>query len=156
LDAGASGDAELGAVQAVEAAADGLDLGAPENLRVLRREGGAAQETVVSDGGISEEPIPARLGWQPTADGLRRAWQLTIDDSSDVHLWNATVDAETGDLLDRRRLDLQRPHRGTEQPRTHTERHSDRQQRTTGLAGPRRRRLELQGPRSSDREPERR
>jgi extracellular elastinolytic metalloproteinase len=64
LDASASGDAELGAVQAVEAAADGLDLGAPENLRVLRREGGAAQETVVSDGGISEEPIPARLGWQ--------------------------------------------------------------------------------------------
>ena len=54
---------------------------------------------MVSNGGISEGPIPARLGWQSTADGLRLAWQVTIDDSSDVHLWNATVDAETGELL---------------------------------------------------------
>ncbi len=100
LAAGASGAADLDAIAAVEAAADGLDLDEPENLRTLRRQGGAARETVVSDGGISDEPIPARLGWQPTEQGLRRAWQLTIDDSSDVHLWNATVDAETGELLD--------------------------------------------------------
>jgi len=99
LAAGVSGDEELGATGAVEAAADGLELDDPANLRVLSEDGGAAQATVVSRGGISEEPIPARLGWQPTADGLRLAWQVTIDDSSDAHLWNATVDAETGELL---------------------------------------------------------
>ena len=93
----ASGEAELGAIEAVEAAAEGLDLRKPANLRVLSRSG---KETVVSRGGISEEAIPARLGWQPTDDGLRLAWQLTIDDSADVDLWNATVDAETGELLD--------------------------------------------------------
>ena len=99
LTSGASGDEDLGPTQAVEAAAEGLDLDDPANLRILSQSGGPAQKTLVSDGGIAEGPIPARLGWQPTADGLRLAWQMTIDDSSDVHLWNATVDAETGELL---------------------------------------------------------
>ncbi len=95
-----SGTADLDAVDAVEAAADGLDLAAPKNSRVMSRAGGAAQKTVVSGSGISDEPIPAKLGWQPTDDGLRLAWQLVIDDSTDAHLWNATVDAETGEMLD--------------------------------------------------------
>ena len=58
-----------------------------------------APRTVVSDGGISAEPIPARLGYQPTDDGLRLAWQVTIDDAEDGHLWEATVDAANGDVL---------------------------------------------------------
>ncbi|MFJ8577912.1 M36 family metallopeptidase [Micromonospora sp. NPDC093277] len=95
----ASGGASLGAVEAVEAAADALDLADPKNAKVMSRSGGAAQRTVVSEAGISDQPIPAKLGWQPTADGLRLAWQLVIDDSSDAHLWNAAVDAETGKLL---------------------------------------------------------
>ena len=44
---------------------------------------GPARETVVSAGGISDAPIPRALGWQPTANGLRMAWQLVIDDSSE-------------------------------------------------------------------------
>ncbi|PZG19955.1 metalloprotease [Micromonospora craterilacus] len=99
LSKNGSGAASLDAVEAVEAAADALDLAAPKNSRVMSRAGGAAQKTVVSGSGISDEPIPAKLGWQPTEDGLRLAWQLVIDDSSDAHLWNATVDAETGELL---------------------------------------------------------
>ena len=93
--------ANLGPTEAVDAAADGLGLEEPENLRVLSMSVGAAQESLVSDGGISDVAIPARLGWQPTADGLRLAWQLSIDDSSDIHHWNATVDAKTGALLDK-------------------------------------------------------
>ncbi len=99
LATGASGASDVGAVEAVSAAADGLDLERPKQLRVLSRRAGVAQRTVVSGGGISDEPIPARLGWQPTKHGLRLAWQMVIDDSSDSHLWNATVDAATGDLL---------------------------------------------------------
>ncbi|MGH3016073.1 MAG: M36 family metallopeptidase, partial [Gaiellaceae bacterium] len=97
--ADASGDDALGAAEAVESAAEALDLDEPAGLRVLSQKGGAAQGTVLSGAGISDEPIPARLGWQPTEDGLRLAWQLVIDDTSDAHLWNATVDADTGDLL---------------------------------------------------------
>jgi hypothetical protein len=94
--ADASGDADLSAVEAVEAAADELGLAEPSGLRVLSRSG---DEAVVSRGGISDEAIPAKLGWQPTEDGLRLAWQVTIDDSDAVDLWNAAVDAETGELL---------------------------------------------------------
>jgi extracellular elastinolytic metalloproteinase len=99
LDASAAGAVDLSATSAVKAAADRLELDAPVDLRVLSRGAGAARRTVVSGGGISREPIPARLGYHPGKDGLRLAWQLTIDDTSSDHLWNATVDAETGALL---------------------------------------------------------
>ncbi|MFI7520429.1 M36 family metallopeptidase [Micromonospora globbae] len=99
LSGTAGASTSLDAVDAVKAAADALDLADPVAPRVMSRAGGAAQRTVVSGSGISEQPIPAKLGWQPTDKGLRPAWQLVIDDSSDVHLWNATVDAETGKLL---------------------------------------------------------
>ena len=98
---GERGEAEETPAEAVVAAADALDLEAPEDLEVLpgtrSADGNAA---VVSDGGISDTPIPTTLGWQPTEDGLRLAYQVVIDDSTDVHLYNATVDAETGELLD--------------------------------------------------------
>lgn len=100
LRAASSADADLAATDAVEAAATGLDLDDPAGLRVLSRSAGAAQKTVLSRAGISDEPIAARLGWQPTKSGLRLAWQLVIDDSTAEHLWNATVDAATGKLLE--------------------------------------------------------
>ncbi|MFA9430510.1 M36 family metallopeptidase [Egicoccus sp. AB-alg2] len=91
---------DLDPVEAVEAAADALDLAEPVGLEQLPVARSADADALVSDGGISEQPIPATLGWQPVDDGLRLAWQLVIDDASDVHLWNATVDAETGELLE--------------------------------------------------------
>ncbi|MGH3011810.1 MAG: M36 family metallopeptidase, partial [Gaiellaceae bacterium] len=100
LSAAGSDDEKIGAVGAVEAAAAELELEEPTDLRVLSQSDGRAQKTVVSAGGISNEPIPARLGWQPTKRGLRLAWQLTIDDSSAAHLWNATIDAASGELLE--------------------------------------------------------
>jgi hypothetical protein len=63
----ASGEAELGAIEAVEAAAEGLDLRKPADLRVLSR---SAKETVVSRGGISERPFRrASAGSRRTTDG---------------------------------------------------------------------------------------
>jgi hypothetical protein len=97
LRAAGPAEAVLDAAEAVEAAAAGLDLAEPVNLRILEDDG---EEAIVSSGGISHGVIPARLGWQPTKSGLRLAWQVTIDDSSAAHLWNAAVDAETGKLLD--------------------------------------------------------
>src|SRR5918992_405506 len=100
LKAATAATPAVGAVAAVEAAADALELDEPDDLRVLSSRGGRAQETVVSNGGISAAAIPARLGWQPTASGLRLAWQLVIDAASEEHLWNATVDANSAKLLD--------------------------------------------------------
>jgi extracellular elastinolytic metalloproteinase len=95
-----SGTVELTPTEAVEAAADALGLAKPVDLRVISSSPGPARETVVSGGGVSDQRIPLRVGWQPTRAGLRLAWQLVIDASSDESLWNATVDAETGELLD--------------------------------------------------------
>jgi extracellular elastinolytic metalloproteinase len=95
VDGGAD-SARLDAPGAVKAAANALGLREPRELRVLRR---TARETVVSDGGISVEPIPARLGYQPTGDGLRLAWHVAIDDAADEHHWSTVVDATNGKLL---------------------------------------------------------
>ena len=92
-----SGSADLKVTEAVESAAEGLQLDQPSDLQVISSSG---REAVVSDGGISDAPIPVRQGWQPTDRGLRLAWQLVIDDSTGASLWNATVDAATGELLD--------------------------------------------------------
>jgi extracellular elastinolytic metalloproteinase len=92
-----SGASDLKVTEAVESAAEGLRLDQPTDLQVISR---SNTEAVVSDGGISDAPIPLQLGWQPTDGGLRLAWQLVIDDSSGDSLWNATVDAASGELLD--------------------------------------------------------
>jgi hypothetical protein len=91
--------AELDAAQAVAAAAEALKLDAPSGLKVVRAATGRSQATLFTPGGISEQPIPAQLGYQPTDDGLRVAWQVTINDA-DGNLWEAAVDAVTGELLE--------------------------------------------------------
>ncbi len=98
--AAASGRLESDAVDAVEAAADALNLDEPDDLAVLERPAGAERRTVLTDGGIAESEIPARLGWQVTDAGLRLAWQVEIDEASEAHLWSVAVDAESGELLD--------------------------------------------------------
>ena len=95
-----SGTVSVEPTEAVVAAAAALQLGTPTDLQVISQGSGPSRATVVSDGGISEKPIPLRLGWQPTGGGLRAAWALVIDSSSGEELWNAVVDAETGRLLD--------------------------------------------------------
>ena len=83
---------------AVEAAADGLDLdGARRPARPRARD--ARRRSSRAAASRTRRSRPARLA-ADRADGLRLAWQVTIDDSSDAHLWNAAVDAETGELLD--------------------------------------------------------
>jgi extracellular elastinolytic metalloproteinase len=90
--------ARLDPAEAAEAAAEALELDEPEDLQVMIRRPADAV-TLLSGGGISDEPITAKQGWQPTGEGLRLAWQLVIDDSTSPSLWNATVDAATGELL---------------------------------------------------------
>ena len=95
----ASDEQTIDATTAVNKAAIGLKLEQPTKLRVTRRSGTKSQSTTMSGGGISHEPIKADLGWQPTAQGLKLAWRMQIDDTSASHLWNAAVDAKTGALL---------------------------------------------------------
>lgn len=93
--------ATLGATEAVERAATALELGTPQGLTVLEAASGPERRMLLSPAGISEIPIPARLVYQPLADGrLRLAWDLSFDVPSQNHWWSVRVDAETGHLLD--------------------------------------------------------
>ena len=79
------------------AAAVGLTLTAP--FQVLEQRGGAAQETLLSTGGISFSPVPVKLVYQPVAGTARLAWEVQIEELSQQHWWSLRVDAETGALL---------------------------------------------------------
>jgi extracellular elastinolytic metalloproteinase len=100
LDQQASGEQALDALAAVQAAASGLGLAAPQGLRLLGEStDGAVRTALVSDGGIASRPIPAALTYQATADDVRLAWVVEIEEPSGLHWWVASVDAENGALL---------------------------------------------------------
>ncbi|WP_202865319.1 M36 family metallopeptidase [Ornithinimicrobium sufpigmenti] len=94
----ASGRASLDAPAALDAAAKEVDL-EPAGARVVSQSRDASRATTLSGAGIAEEEIPARLVWQPTEDGLRLAWEVVIDDEDSAHVWQVTVDAQTGTPL---------------------------------------------------------
>jgi extracellular elastinolytic metalloproteinase len=101
LGAAASGVVELGAVASANAAADELGLRPTEPIRVVEGSAGPARELVLSDGGIAESSIPAKLVFQALPSGKARlAWQLEIEEASGEHFWSTSVDAVTGELLD--------------------------------------------------------
>ena len=92
--------ADLTAEEAVHAAARAVGLVVSEPLTVQEQIGGVAQELVFSTGGISLEPIPARLVYQPIVGGaVRLAWAVEIYELSSQHWWNIRVDAVTGEAL---------------------------------------------------------
>ncbi|MFZ0544247.1 MAG: M36 family metallopeptidase [Candidatus Promineifilaceae bacterium] len=93
---------QITAETAVEKAAEYLSLELAQTPVVEQIVGGAAQAVVLSDSGISLEPIPAYLIYQPMADGtVRLAWNLTIREQTGHDWWNIRVDAVTGEELDR-------------------------------------------------------
>ncbi|MGH2730289.1 MAG: M36 family metallopeptidase [Actinomycetota bacterium] len=100
LEASASGRVELGALQALGSAAAHLGLRATEDIRIIGQETGVERTTLMSDGGISISPIPARLVYQPVSPGrIRLAWDLEIEELSELHWWKVSVDATTGEIL---------------------------------------------------------
>ena len=65
--------------KAVVAAAKSLDLQPVGSLAVLNKSNNKNQSTVFSKGGVSQNDIPARLMYYPSADGaLRLVWEVEI------------------------------------------------------------------------------
>jgi len=87
---------------AVAAAARYLNTPLREALAVKERSTQANRRVVFSRGGISLEPIAAKLVYQPVADGsLRLAWEVTIYELDARNWWNLRLDATTGEVLDK-------------------------------------------------------
>jgi len=99
------GDRVMNVTEAVEHAAEALELGKPTNLYVVSSQAGAERRTELSDGGISQSNISARLVYQGlSSGGLRLAWDLTIEVHDANHWWGVRIDADSGQLLDKNDL----------------------------------------------------
>ncbi|KAA9333488.1 T9SS type A sorting domain-containing protein [Hymenobacter busanensis] len=90
----------LTAEQAVAATAQALNLPQPTGLQ-RQGEGSVTAGIRFNDGGISLEPIKAKLMYLPRPDGtLALTWDVEIYPKRADHYWSARVDAQTGALLD--------------------------------------------------------
>ncbi len=84
--------------QAIEKAAQALQLDAPQNLRAL--EPISPQHFVYNKGNISKENIPVQLVYYATQEGkIKLTWDLSIYTLDAQHWWSAKIDAQTGELV---------------------------------------------------------
>jgi hypothetical protein len=92
----------LSAAAAVEAASRQLGLSVREPLEELEARGGPQQLALLSDGGVSLDPIPVKLVYVRLVDGsVRLAWNLVLRLDDGHHWWDLRVDARSGEILDR-------------------------------------------------------
>lgn len=89
------------ALEATKAAAFHLKMQPTEDLAVLSLGTTTDEATVLSQGGLAQRPIEARLLWYPSEKGVRLAWQVEIETIDGDHWWHSFVDAETGADLGR-------------------------------------------------------
>ncbi|WP_242927917.1 T9SS-dependent M36 family metallopeptidase [Pontibacter vulgaris] len=100
--------AGLNAEAAVAAAAKHLNTSIRQPLVVKEKTAGRNKEVLFSNGGISLEPIPAKLVYQPMEDGsLRLAWEVSIYELDAQNWWNIRLDANTGAVLDKDNMVVQ-------------------------------------------------
>jgi Zn-dependent metalloprotease len=93
---------QLSAVDAVVEAAQHLRLELEDAPVIQEVIGGAAQAVILSPSGISQNAIPARLVFQPMADGaVKLAWDLTIYELSGENWWSIRLDAANGQVLNK-------------------------------------------------------
>ncbi len=93
--------ATLTAAAAVTTVATHYGLTLKEELVVQESLAGAAQKVVFNTAGISLEPIPAQLVYQPMPDGtVRLAWQVEIYTLDAHDWWSTRISANDGAVLD--------------------------------------------------------
>ncbi len=95
----------LSAPAAALALAQDADLAPKEAFRVLTLEGNRAPVATLSEAGIAEEPVQARLVYyRAEEDDLVLAWEVGLYEIGAQHYWQGYVDAATGTVLARRDL----------------------------------------------------
>ncbi len=99
----ANGDTpKLSDVAAAQRAADALGLRPTKSFASDDSAQGASRQRTLTDGGISRDPVTARLVYQQTDSGdLRLAWELGINQLDGKHWWQIRMDAGSGEELGR-------------------------------------------------------
>jgi extracellular elastinolytic metalloproteinase len=62
----------------------------------------SATEYKLSNGALYEDPITAKLVFQPVANSLKLAWNYTFYTQDYKHLWSIRIDAVNGNLLEKK------------------------------------------------------
>ena len=96
-----STNASITAVQAIQSAANQLQYSITNELSVLESFAGVSQRQIISNGGMSLSPIPAKLMYQLVDDQLKLVWDVSIQEKSQKDWWNIRVDATTGTIIDK-------------------------------------------------------
>lgn len=92
----------LSAIDAVNAAAQQLNYTVSEELSIIKEERGTDKKTLITTGGISKTPIPARLIYQRTEDDtVVLAWNLSIQEKAQQNWWSVRVNAITGEIINK-------------------------------------------------------
>ncbi len=87
------------AADALVAISDDLGLSLDSRPRTLESEGGVDQSSVLSAPKASLDPIPARLHYVATPEGLDLAWDLVLRTPDGDHWYNVSVNTDTGALV---------------------------------------------------------
>ncbi len=92
---------DLTALEALAALLDELGLPPRPNVEVIedREPGGVDQAMVVSGEGISRNDIPVRLEYVSVDGGVELVWNFEIHTLDGEHGYDASVSAETGEVL---------------------------------------------------------
>ena len=92
----------LTAMQAVQAAAAQLNYSISQPLSILEGARGIDRQTLLSDGGISLSPIPAKLMYSINeTNELVLTWDISIQEKSQQDWWSLRIDANTGTIVNR-------------------------------------------------------
>ncbi len=87
-------------LKAIDLVANQLGYEITEAFNVLSKEPGASEEYIISSGGISLTPIPAKLKYFPLDDGdLELVWEIAIQELDHEHWWNIHASAITGKII---------------------------------------------------------
>ncbi|WP_298555407.1 T9SS-dependent M36 family metallopeptidase [uncultured Algibacter sp.] len=83
--------------QAIGKVASHFKLGNVYNLQPIETSG---SKKIYTNGGISQETIPAELVYSQLSDGsMRLCWNLSVLTLDGAHWWNVRVDAVTGQII---------------------------------------------------------
>src|SRR5262249_37984415 len=96
---GVSAVPAMDALSALQSAAGVFGLNLSATPTVVSAAAGTDQLTTLQSADASIDPIPARLHYVETADGLKLAWDLVLRTPHAPHWYDASVDAGSGAMV---------------------------------------------------------
>ncbi|HIA62521.1 MAG TPA: hypothetical protein EYN93_06435, partial [Planctomycetaceae bacterium] len=88
-----------GSINALTTAFSALGLTVTESPSLLQAPSGQNQTTIISDSGVTSQPITAALGYSYNGSGVELTWGFDITTKDGQHAYAAFVSAESGAYL---------------------------------------------------------